>query len=128
MLIAGLTNASSDSTSSARYLGPFQTSAVSSSEPSVQQVIPVAGTVSNLFVRLGSTPNNGGGTQKWAFSVRKNASSSGAINCEITENESTCSSPTELSFSAGDQISLQATPSGTPSGWNTLRWGVTLTE
>jgi hypothetical protein len=127
MLISGLTN-ESGSSSSARYLGAFLTSGPSATEPPVQQVVPVAGTVSNLSVRLGSTPNNGSGTQKYTFSVRKNGSNSGAISCEISENESTCSSSTQLSFAAGDLISLQATPSGTPSGWTTLRWAVTLTE
>jgi hypothetical protein len=127
MLISGLTNASSDSTSSSRYLGPFQTSAVSNSESGVQQVVPVAGTVSDLYVRLGNDPNTGGGVQKWTFSVRRNGSSSGAVSCEISDTDSTCSSTTKLSFAAGDLISLQASPSGNPSGWSTLRWGVTLT-
>ena len=126
MMLGGLTNENGSSTST-RYLGLFQTSPTTT-ESNVEMVVPAAGTVSNLSVRLGSTPNSGGGTQKYTFSVRKNGSPSGAISCEISENESTCSSTSTLSFAAGDLISLQATPSGNPSGWSTLRWAVTLTQ
>ena len=129
MLIAGLTNSSGSSTSN-RWLGAFLTSAASSNESEVQQVVPVAGTVSNLSIRLGTAPDNGSGTQKYTFTVRKNGAD--AFGCEVVEAATTCSSAGTATFAAGDQISLQSDPSGTagndPKGWSSLRWAVTLTN
>jgi len=128
MMVGGLTNESgSGATGSTRYLGLFSTT-VSSSESTVQMVVPTAGTLSNLSVKLGTAPQNSFGTQKYTFTVRKNGNSSGSVSCEISESETSCSSTTTQTFAAGDLISLQSSPSNTPSGWGTLRWAVTLTQ
>jgi hypothetical protein len=126
ILLSGITGEAA-STGSARFYGPVF-GAGSSTESTVQGIVPVAGTVSDLVVAVANAPQNGGGTQKWTFSVRKNGSSSGAISCEISESATSCSSSTTLTFAAGDLISLSATPSGTPQNWGSMRWSVTLTK
>ena len=67
-ILAGSTN-TSGSTSSTTYLGPYQTGASTTSEGSVQMVMPVAGTISNLAVNVGSAAGNG---RNWVLAIRKN--------------------------------------------------------
>jgi hypothetical protein len=127
MLIAGSTTANAPSTSSVSYVGPFQTTAAASpTEASVQGVVPISGTVSNLAVNLANNAQNGGGTQTWTFTVRKNGTPT-AITCTVTEATSSCTSTATETFAAGDLISLEAKPGGSPSNWGSLRWAVTLT-
>ncbi|HYP55488.1 MAG TPA: hypothetical protein VEQ41_04205, partial [Solirubrobacterales bacterium] len=126
MLLAGFTTANAPSASSTSYLGPFLTSAASSTESNVQQIVPVAGAVANLTVKIGNNPNNGSGTQSWTFTIHKNGGST-AVTCTVPEGSTTCASTGSETFAAGELISLEADPNNGPNNWGSVRWAVTLT-
>jgi hypothetical protein len=131
MLIGGLTSTSPGSVKSTSYLGPFLTSQSNTTESNVQQVVPVAGTISGLFVDLGEDPGTG---NSWTFTIRKKSgpgvTQSTSVTCLISGNSATSCNSAALSvtFVAGDLISLQATPNSEPDSWNSARWSVSLTE
>jgi collagen triple helix repeat protein len=92
----------------------------SSSESLVQQELTVAGTLSNLRIRL-SASNSGGGTS-YTFTVRRNGSNTG-VTCQIGNGQSSCADSTHsVSFAAGDLISIVASPSGSPTDSLDVRW------
>ncbi|MGH9364833.1 MAG: hypothetical protein ACRD1B_06155, partial [Thermoanaerobaculia bacterium] len=92
-------------------------------ESDVEQIMTVSGTLAALNVRLNGSPDNGAGTQSYAFTVRKNgADTSPAVTCTISETATSCSDNTNsASFSAGDLISIKSVPSGTPAA-RRMRW------
>jgi hypothetical protein len=125
MILSGLTTANAGSSSFTTYLGPFQTSASTTTESNVQMVMPVAGTISNLAVNIGTSPGNG---RNWTFTIRKNSSTT-TVSCKIETSGKSCTSSASVTFAAGELIDLEVDPSSaSPSGWGSLRWSVTLTE
>src|SRR5205809_871138 len=101
---------------------PTNNGAANTSEALVQQEMTVAGTLSNLRIRLSATA--GGTGASYTFTVRKNATST-SVTCTITDGASTCSDATNsVTFAAGDLISIQAVPSTTvvPTDNLDVRW------
>jgi Collagen triple helix repeat (20 copies) len=123
MLVGGLTTSSASDSSNNFYLGAFLTSSATKTEGNVQQVLPLAGTISNLAVKLGSSP---GSTDEWKFTVRKNGEGT-AVSCTVSASGTSCTNANTVAFATGDQISLEADPNGGPNGWSSARWSVTLT-
>jgi hypothetical protein len=121
-LIVGMTT-SSASTSSTSYMGPFLTTAPTE-ESKVQQVVPLAGKIANLAVKIGNDPGN---SNSWTFTIRKNGASTG-ITCKIEGTSKTsCTSASSETFAAGDLLALQASPASGPDAWGSAHWAVTLT-
>lgn len=110
------------STNAVEYMGPFTQR--SANEGDVEQAMPVAGTVSNLFVRLNAAPGTGGdaATDSFTFTVRKNQTGT-SITCTITgTTDTTCSDTTNSeTFAQGDLISIETTPTNSPGG-RQVRW------
>ena len=99
---------------------PMQTAGTEfASEAPEQQVMPVAGEVSNLYIRLHIAPGAG---KKFIFVVRKNGSD-GAITCEVAGAvDTTCSDLTNtVTFAVGDLITIQAEALSLPSRAD-MRW------
>jgi hypothetical protein len=112
------------STSATNYLGPFANS-LSATESSVQLTVPVAGTLANLNVKIGTAAGSG---NSYTFTIRKNASSQAAMSCKIEGTTPTaCSSAGTAAFAAGDLLSLQVVPNSNPNNWGDAHWAVTLT-
>ena len=90
-------------------------------EAQVQQEMTVAGTLSQLRIRLSAAA--GGGTTSYTFNVRRNGVNTG-VTCTATGAATSCSDTTNsIAFSAGDRISIQAVPSATPPTDNLeVRW------
>jgi hypothetical protein len=130
MLIAGLTTQGAISNVNSSYLGPFLTTQSTETEANVRQVVPVAGTLGNLAVNLGTAP----GGASWTFTIRKTTggtTTSTAITCKVEGGgaNTTCSDAVHTAaFAAGDLIAIQATPASGPAAWGSLRWAVTLTQ
>lgn len=102
------------SNSATNYLAPF-TVAPSSSESSHQLVMPISGDISKLYVKLSGAPDNGGGTQSYVLTVRKNSTDT-ALTCTISEAQTTCEDKlNSFSVTEGDLISISTVPSGTPT-------------
>jgi hypothetical protein len=85
------------------------------SETQVQQIVPVAATLSNFHVRLNGAPGTG---DTYTFTVRRNGVSSTTVTCSISGGSATSCSDTTLSepFAAGDLLSIMVTVGGTPTG------------
>ena len=96
-----------------RFIPLFGTDATAS-EAGVLQTLPVAGTLSNFRVTLHRWPDNGGGSQFYAFTVRRNGVDTG-ITCNVLEFETACSDTTHSQlFNAGDTFAIRADPFGSP--------------
>jgi hypothetical protein len=125
MILAGLTTTNAGSSASDTYLGPFLTTASTTPESSVQMVVPVAGSVSNLAVNIGTAP---GGGKSWTFTIRKNGNDT-AVTCSMIGGGSntSCNSAESVAFGVGDLLSLEVHPVGGPANWGSARWSVKLT-
>jgi hypothetical protein len=71
-----------------------------------------AGTMSGFRGFLNDPPNNGGGTQAYVVTVRKNGVDT-AITCTISEAARTCSSASSVAFLEGDLLSVRITATST---------------
>jgi len=81
-------------------------------EIGVQQLMPVAGTVQNLYAFVQVVP---GGTATWTLTIRKNGANT-AVTCTIQPAALSCSDNTHTaSFVAGDLIAVLVTSSGAPA-------------
>ena len=126
MLIVGSTTTDAGSTSSNTYLGPYLTTQSTTTEGNVQQIMPVAGTISNLVVSIGTAPGVG---KKWDFTIHKNGlATAPLVTCKIEGIAKSCTSTGSATFAAGDLISLGANPENTPSKWGSARWSLSFTE
>ena len=115
------------STSATQYVTPspnagYQTTSIAASSP-----IPVSGTLKNLYVELLTAPANGAGTQSYTFKLYVNDSAS-IITCTISEAATTCNDLSNtVSINAGDTLSMESVPAGTPSAFCKMKFGVTIT-
>lgn len=129
MLISGLATSSAASNVEPTFLGPFPASSSTVLEQDAQQVLPVGGTISNLFVDLEHAPGAG---KSWTFTIRRQSGSgaaqSTALVCQVSGEATACNSESSVVFAAGDLLALQANPSGEPADWVAARWSVSLTE
>jgi hypothetical protein len=93
----------------------------SATESLVQQEMTVAGTLSNLRIRLAA--NNAVAGSTYTFTVRKNAANA-VVSCQIGNGQSSCGDSTHsVAFLAGDLISISAVPSATqPTDSLDVRW------
>ncbi len=126
ILVTGI--ATSDApTRSPSYMAPFLATAPRASELPAQQVMPIAGTVANLGVRIGTAP---GKDSSYMVTIRKNGIGTG-LTCGIqgdgSADTSCLDSAHTVSFAAGDFLTLQVSPGGGPRRWHGARWEVTLT-
>ncbi len=80
--------------------------------------MPVAGTLSNFYVRINEGPDNGGGANgdAYTFTVRKNGADETSLECTITEAAVDCSDNTgSVSFAAGDRIAIKSQAANAPA-------------
>ncbi len=84
-------------------------------------IFPTSGTLQGLRVVLDTAPDNGGGIQSRTFTM-------GAVDCTITELETTCNSGGDTeTITAGEELVFTTTPSGTPApavGDSVGDWGM----
>jgi hypothetical protein len=75
------------------------------------------------MVNLSGTAGSSG--RSYTFTVRKNSADT-LITCQIVASATSCSDMTHTAtFTAGDRISLESSPSGTPSA-RTVVWSAQL--
>lgn len=126
ILVTGI--ATSDApTRSLSYMGPFLAATPTPSEIPAQQVMPIAGTMANLGVRIGTVPGQG---NSYTLTIRKNGIGTG-LTCRIEGDRSADTSCLDnahtVAFAAGDFLTLQVSPGSSPQRWHAARWEVTLT-
>lgn len=77
-----------------------------------KQVIPIASTLSSLRISISVAPGSG---KSRVFTIRKNGSAT-SLSCTISDTNTSCEDITNsVSLVAGDYISLEQAPSGTPT-------------
>jgi hypothetical protein len=126
ILVTGI--ATSDApTRSLSYLPPFLAAVPTASESPAQQVVPIAGTLASLKVKIGSAPGQG---NNYTLTIRKNGIGT-SLSCRIEGEgsaETSCLDKAHtVAFAAGDFLSLQVLPAGGPQRWHAARWEATLT-
>lgn len=91
-----------------------------------ENISPLGGTITALHIKLITAPSSG---KSWAFSIYKNGTIQASSTVTIA-NTATTGSVTGLSIAvaAGDTLSLEAVPTGTPTGTGGLCWGVAFTS
>ncbi len=91
----------------------------STTEANVSSLIPngnggsgTVGTISKIYVYATTTPTGSG---SWTVTLMHNGSAT-AVSCNITSSANPCSDTTDsFTVSAGDTVSIQTTPTNTPS-------------
>jgi hypothetical protein len=98
------------------HAGAFDT------EADADQVMTVAGTLSQLFIRLDGQAGAGGTGKKWDFVVRKNGSDT-SVGCSVVETARNCSDEeNSVDFAAGDRIAIKSTPGAPNPAPRVMRW------
>jgi hypothetical protein len=109
------------------YLPPFLATAPTASDFPAQQTVPIGGTIANLSVKVGTAP---GESNSYTLTIRKNGIGTGLV-CRIEGDGSADTSCLDnvhtVPFAAGDFLTLQVSPGGSPQRWHAARWAVTLT-
>ena len=91
-----------------------------------QQIMPLAGTLKNLYVKLSAAPGTAGSGRAFDMTVLINGSTSG-ITCEIFETATTCTDLVNTaSVSPGDLVDMTRVRTGNPAASGS-RYGLTLT-
>jgi hypothetical protein len=126
ILVTGIATSSAPMRSLS-YMAPFIATAPTASELPAQQVMPIAGRMANLRVKIGSAPGQG---NSYTLTLRKNGIGTG-LTCRIEGGgaaDTACLDKAHtVAFAAGDFLTLQVSPGGGPRRWHAARWQVTLT-
>lgn len=94
-----------------RYFSVFWTDTAVSNESFSRQVLPVGGVVSKLNVGLSAAAGPAGSS--YTITVLKNGTATD-LSCVVAVTETTCADGADsVTFAAGDEISLSASPSAT---------------
>jgi hypothetical protein len=103
------------------FIGMYQYPLSATTTESVpQQAMPAGGTLSKLYIRLGTAPGAG---STWRFVVRKNGVDQ-ALTCDISDAATSCNDATRsAAYSEGDLISIRAFnfAGGNPAN-SSIRW------
>lgn len=117
IIVGGGTGGTALATAATDFVPMFD-GTVSATEGDVDQAMPVAGTLSDLRVRLDTAPGAG---KSYAFTVRKNGADT-SVTCTVSEAATSCSDTTNTAiFFSGDLISIESVPTGTPTA-AAMRW------
>ncbi len=97
-----------------RFMGMFAGNQ-NGNENSVQNIMPTAGTIKNLWAFIEAAPGVG---SSWTFTIRKNGVDT-AVACTVTGTGAAnqkCSDTTHsVVFAAGDLISVRESSTGAPA-------------
>ena len=118
------------SATATRYIAPSGGNSwlASTSESLAETIISTPGTIGGLRIVLPTAPDNGAGTQSYQYTVRLNGATpaTNMLRCTVSETATTCqdlNSAHNYAVVAGDRISLEGTPSGTPAT-SVAKWTV----
>lgn len=105
-------SAGSMATSGTTYVPVGGGATGSSTESTVQTMIPGVTQISEFTAVVGTAPGSG---NSWAFTWRDNATSE-TLTCTISGTATSCSDTTDsFTTAANDLVDIQVTPSGTPA-------------
>lgn len=115
------------SASATNYCSLFSTSAWSTTENIASTIIPTGGVLDKFYARIAA--GGPGSGKSYAFTVYKNGSPT-SVTCTISDSGVVSSDLSHtISVAAGDTISIESVPSGTPSSRNlgfSFRWVPTV--
>ena len=83
-------------------------------EANVEATMPLAGTLSDFYVRVSQAPGTG---NSWTFTVRKNGADEAALQCPISGSSAVTCSDTAgtVSYAVGDRIAIRSDPDSGPN-------------
>ena len=90
--------------------------------------VAVSGTISKLYVELTPAPGTPASGKSWTYTLFKNGSAT-ALTCTVSD-DGTSSNDTSnsVSVTAGDLLSWEQVPAGTPTAWTQLTIGALFTS
>ncbi len=108
-----LAAATSAASASADNFIPINYSLIPSATDGMYTMFPIAGTLSNMRVRINGTAP--AGIQAWTITVRKNGADT-ALTCTVgSSSSSVCNLNTNVTFAAGDWGNILIHPANTPT-------------
>lgn len=120
-------NSSPGSTSAANYSfihltgDPTGLGMWNATESLRRSIVPHALTLSKLYMRVNVAPGSG---KSWTYTIYKNGSPT-ALTVTISDTALTgVDNGNSVSFAAGDRISLEQVPSGTPASSGMVTWTI----
>ena len=121
LIVGGGTGGLALDKNSVQYVPMFD-SQIDATEANVVQSMPVAGTMTNLFIRLAVAP---GGPKSYTFTVRKNGTDT-SLTTTISGAATTGSNVVNsVSYNSGDTISVKSSPASSPSV-GSMKWTATI--
>ena len=94
----------------------------SATESAVQQVVAVAGTLSNFQVRIDGTAGAAASTRSYTMTVRQNGANT-SVTCTILETATSCADTTNtVTFAASDLISIGVVPTALNPTARAMHW------
>jgi len=111
-IVGGGTNDANLAGSAVRYVPMFNAGRFTN-ESDAQQIVPVGGSLSRLYVRLNGSPGSG---DSYTFTVRRNGADT-SLSCTISGSATDCSDTADsVQLQAGDLIAIAAVPTSSPTG------------
>lgn len=103
------------STSATQAQVPYTSASVGAVSTRRYPPLPDGGTIDKFYV-AGIDPDNGAGTQSYAYTLDKNGSSAGSPpTCTVSDGATTCNDTSHSqSVAAADDVQVQSVPSNTP--------------
>jgi hypothetical protein len=91
-----------------------------STENSSRSVVGAACTAKNIYIVVDAAPGSG---KSFAFTLFKNGATDTGVGCTISDLNTSCSNTSNTNaLSAGDNLSMRSTPSGTPTAPTFIAW------
>jgi hypothetical protein len=120
-VIGGGTGATDLANGNNNFVPVFNNGIFANNEGAAAQVMPVAGTISQLNVRLSGTPGAG---RQYTFFLRVNGADT-SLTCIVADAATSCADTTHsVAIAAGSLVSVRAFANGNPSarsmGWTAL--------
>lgn len=124
IIFGGDNTALSTSATQYNYINAIYTSSWNATQTRREAVMPVAGVLKNFRVNISAAPGTAASGKKYVFNIYKNGSATG-ITVEILD---TATSGSDLvntaTFAAGDTLSIEAVPTGTPTAPGNQWWSL----
>jgi hypothetical protein len=124
-LLSSLASASTTVTNYASLTaGHVSSSGWSATETDSQIIVPTAGTINNLYVKLSNTP---GSTKSFQFTLVQNGSTT-TLDATVSGTGTTASDTTHsVSVAAGDTLTMRSVPTNTPNTPTSIAFGMVFT-
>ena len=113
--LMGISSSVAISATVTNYLAPMTYGDPTTVEGDAELLVAADGVLKNFYIALDGDPDNGAGTQSYAFTVRTNEANI-SITCTVSDGSTTCTDLTNTAaVTAGQRVSISCVPANTPT-------------